>query len=219
MRQQLPQTINQILDRESGSARARGKFTRHLHQLTFALDRSLFHFLVRDEGPRALMSFEQTAQLQFAIGPHHRIGIDGNVHGQLSHRGQLLARQQRAGSDPGPHLIDELAVDWDAGMEVERELERPGVLARLSHACQCTIQLVHYVKYFFERRKTSNHDGSGVIINSTGGSYGGSKVWWSCTDRACWPMVECTCGAGRGRRFLRTVVLAFAGMARLPCGH
>jgi len=81
----------------------------------------LFQFLVRDEGSGALMSFEQAAQFQLAIGAHHGVGIDGEIDGELAHGGQLIAGLQRAGGDAAPYLVDELAVDRDAAVQVDGE--------------------------------------------------------------------------------------------------
>ena len=92
-------------------------------ELAIPLGRILFQFLVADKSSRALMGFEQAAELQFAIGPHHGIGIDGQIDGELPHGWQLVARSQRARGDPAPHLVDQLPVDRDAGMQIEGELE------------------------------------------------------------------------------------------------
>ncbi len=91
---------------------------------------------------RALMGFEQAAEFQFTISAHHGIGIDGEIDGELAHRRQLVAGGQRAGGDPAPHLIDQLAIDRDAAMKINGEAGRRGS-GISSHACQCTTELVH----------------------------------------------------------------------------
>lgn len=118
-RQQVAQTIDQIFQSESGGADAGGEFSGHLAELTFALGGIFFQFLVGDERARALMGLDQAAKFQFAVGPHHGIGIDGEVDSKLAHRGQLITSFQRAGGDAAADLIDELAVNRDAAVQVD----------------------------------------------------------------------------------------------------
>ena len=80
-------------------------------------------FLFADESSRALVSFEHAAEFEFAVGAHDGIGIDCEIDGELAHRGQLVAGGERAGSDAAADLIDELAVDRYAAVQVEREAE------------------------------------------------------------------------------------------------
>jgi hypothetical protein len=146
VREQIPQAIDQIFEGESGCAGAGGEFIGHLHELAFALGGFLFQLFVRDEGSCALMGFEQAAEFEFAIRAHDGVGIDGEVDGELADGGELIAFVERSGGYGRADLVDELAVDGDAGVQVEGELEGGG--GELSHACQCTTVLVQYVKCF-----------------------------------------------------------------------
>ena len=88
------------------------------------------------------MSFEQAAEFEFAVGAHHGIGINGEIDGELADGGKLIASGERSGGDSAAHLVDELAVDGDAAVEVDREAWRRGSVGS-SHVCQCTTLLVH----------------------------------------------------------------------------
>ena len=89
-------------------------------------------FLVADECSRALLGFEQASEFELAVSAHHRVGIDGEIDGKLTDGGKLVAGGQGAGGDTRPHLIDELAIDRDAGMKIEGEGEA-AVLRILNH--------------------------------------------------------------------------------------
>ena len=132
-RQKLAQTVDQFFQGESGGSGTRREFSCHLAELTFALDGLLLRFLVADESPCALMSFEQAPEFQFAVGAHHGVGIDGEIDGELADSGKLIPSRQGARGDTRPHLIDELAINGDASMKIESEGEAP-VLKILFHA-------------------------------------------------------------------------------------
>ena len=114
-------------------------------ELAIALGGLSFGLLVADKRSRALMSFEQAAEFELTIGAHHGVGIDGQIDRELAHGGELIAGGEQARCDAAPHLIDELAVDGHAGMQIQGELE-PAAPAISFHEYQCTIELVHYVK-------------------------------------------------------------------------
>ena len=132
MRQHLAHAIDQFFQRESCGSRTGRKFRHHLAELTFTLGRFLLRLLVADEGPGALMGFEQAPQFQLAIRAHYRVGIDGQIDRELANRGKLIAGGERTGSESGPHLVDQLAVHGHTGVEVENEFEPP-VLGNLPH--------------------------------------------------------------------------------------
>ena len=123
--------------------------------MTFTLDRFLFRFLVADECSRALLGFEQAAEFELAIGAHHGVGIDGEIDGKLADRRQLIAGRQGAGGDTRPDLIDELAIDRDAAMKIEAEVEA-AVFGILNHE-----SLMYYItstlcQEFFGGARTGN---------------------------------------------------------------
>ena len=132
MRQQFAHAIDQFFQCESCGTRTGRKFRRHLVKLTFTLGRLLLRLLVADKGPGALMGFEQSPEFQLAIGAHYRVGIDGQIDRELANRGKLIAGGERTGGNSGPHLVDQLAVNGNAGVEVEYEFEPP-VLGNLPH--------------------------------------------------------------------------------------
>ena len=88
------------------------------------------------------MRFEQAAEFQFAIGAHDGVGIDLEVAGLLTDGWMLIAGGELSGGDSAAHLVDELAVDRDAAVQVDREAWRRGSIVP-SHVCQCTTMLVH----------------------------------------------------------------------------
>ena len=134
MWQQVPQSIDQIFEGESGGAGAGGEFARHLSELAFALSGFLFELLVRDKCSRTLMGLEQATQLQFAVSAHDGVGVDGQIDGELADGGKLISGAQGAGRDAGMGLINDLAVDRNAAVEIEGELERPAGLGFVPHA-------------------------------------------------------------------------------------
>jgi len=127
MRQKFTQAIDQFFKIESGGSRTGRELSCHLAQLTFALGRFSFRFPVADESPRSLMRFEQAAQFQFAVSAHYRVGVDGEIDRKLTNRGELITGSERSGRDAGPHLIDELSINGNASVQVEREPENVGV--------------------------------------------------------------------------------------------
>jgi hypothetical protein len=136
MRQQVPQSIDQIFQSESGGSGTGCELACHLSELAFALalGRFLFEFLVRNKCSRALMGLEQSAQFEFAVSAHNGVGIDGQIDGKLADGGQLISGAQGAGRNAGMRLIDDLAVNRNAAAEIERELEGAAGLGFVPHA-------------------------------------------------------------------------------------
>lgn len=134
MRQQVAQAADQFFEGESCGSRTGREFSGHLVELTFALGRSSFRFLVTNECPSALMGFEQAPEFQLAVGAHHRVGVDGEVDRELTNRRKLGASFKRSGGNSGSDLIDKLAVHGHACVQIEREFEA-AVVGDLSHKC------------------------------------------------------------------------------------
>ena len=132
-REKFAQAVNQFFQGESGGSRSRRKFSRHLAELTLALDRLLFRLSFADECSCALLGFKQASKLEFPVGAHYRIGIDGEIDGKLADCRKLISRRQGARGDTRPHLIDELAINRDASMKIKAEGEA-AVLEVSSHA-------------------------------------------------------------------------------------
>jgi hypothetical protein len=70
------------------------------------------------------VSLQHAAQFKLAVSAQYGVGINGQIHGQLPDRWQLIAGGQRARSHTGPYLVDELAVYRHSAMQVEREAKR-----------------------------------------------------------------------------------------------
>lgn len=70
------------------------------------------------------MGFQQTSEFEFAISAHDRVGIDGQIDRQLADGRQLISGVQRAGGDATADLIDELTINGNAAVKVDRELDR-----------------------------------------------------------------------------------------------
>src|SRR5580698_2411658 len=98
------------------------------------------------------MSFEQATEFELAVGPHDGVGIDFEIDGELANGGKLVACRQRAGGDAAADLVDQLAVNGDAAVQVDGEPWRRGSVVP-SHAYQCTTLLVHYVKCFLKEKR------------------------------------------------------------------
>ena len=129
---QVAQAIDQVLQGESGGACSGREFSGHLTELPFAFDGIFFQLLLGDECSRALVGFEKPPEFQFAIGAHHSIGINGQIDGQLANGGQLIARSKGSRSNSAAHLIDDLAVDRHAAVQIEGE-PKSSILRILSH--------------------------------------------------------------------------------------
>src|SRR5579871_527106 len=148
MRKQFAHAVDQFFQGESGGSRAGRKLTGHLTKLALTFGRFLFDLFVADKGPGALVCLQHAAEFELAISPHHGIRIDGEIDRELPDSRQLISGGQCARSDSCAHLIDQLAIDRDPGMQVERESEGRTGLSAVSHVSQCTIELVQYVKSF-----------------------------------------------------------------------
>jgi len=80
-----------------------------------------FHFGFGEEGSGALVGGEEAGEFEFAIGADYGVGVDFEVDGELADGGEALAWGEGAGGTAGVDLVDDLAVDGDAGFEVEAE--------------------------------------------------------------------------------------------------
>ena len=69
------------------------------------------------------MGFEQAVVLELAIGTNDGVGIDFEIDGELSHRGQLVACAEVSGCNRSADLVDDLAVHGNAAVHVEVESE------------------------------------------------------------------------------------------------
>jgi hypothetical protein len=143
MRREFAEAIEQFFYGESGCAGASGEFVGQLSELALALGIFSFHFFLRDERSCALVSFEKSSQFEFAVGAHDGVGIDGEVDRHLTDRGELISGSERTQSHTAAHLIDDLTVDGNAGVQVQFELEALTIGGSASHVLQCTIELVH----------------------------------------------------------------------------
>src|SRR5450631_730881 len=77
--------------------------------------------LLGHKGARALLGVEDAADFHFAISPHDGVGVDLEVYGNLTDGGELIARDEEAGSNGCLDLVDELAVERNTAADVEAE--------------------------------------------------------------------------------------------------
>ena len=117
------QCILKIGDGEPGGACAGNELGDELGELLAALIGRGFDLLFGDEGAGSLLGVEDAADLHFAIGAGDGVGIDGEIDSDAAYGGELVAGAQDGGGDCGLDLVDELAVDGHAGVEVEAEGE------------------------------------------------------------------------------------------------
>jgi len=127
MGQQFAQSINQFFQSESGGSRASREFPHHLAELTLTVDGLFLWLLVADECPGPLIRFQQTSKFQLAVRAHDGIRVDSEIHRELANCRKLISGGQRPGRNPGSHLVDELTVHGDAGVQIEGEFE-PAIL-------------------------------------------------------------------------------------------
>ncbi len=118
------------------------------------LDRIAVDSLLSNKGAGALLGVENAADFHFAIGTHHGVGIDLEIDGNLSDRGELIARDQEARGNGGLDLVDELAVEGNATLHIEAESKGSPDWNRNLHADKCcTSVLVHVKKKIPERER------------------------------------------------------------------
>ena len=77
--------------------------------------------LLSNKCARALLGVEDAANFHFAISPHDGVGVDLEVYGNLTDGGELIARDEEAGSNGSLDLVDELAVEGYTAAHVEAE--------------------------------------------------------------------------------------------------
>src|ERR1700730_13638008 len=77
--------------------------------------------LLSNKRAGALLGVEDAADFHFAISPHDGVGVDLEVHGNLTDGGELIARDQESASDGSLDLVDELAVERYTAVHVEAE--------------------------------------------------------------------------------------------------
>src|SRR5664279_4493545 len=130
LRYECLQLFDEVIDGEAGSTCAGDSIGDDLAQLPLALDIGALHLLTADEGAGALVCFEHSAQFQLPVSAHNRIGIDGQIDGELSHGRQLVSGVERTRSNRAPHLVNDLAIDGDTGVEVKKESEGRNGLSR-----------------------------------------------------------------------------------------
>jgi hypothetical protein len=123
-RDQSAQLFHQVFDGESCGPGAGYCVGDDLVELALAFGVGSFDFLGADERAGALVSLKQASQLELAVRADNGVGIDGKVYGKLAHGGQLISGSECAGCHGAAHLIDDLAIDRDATVEVEVEAER-----------------------------------------------------------------------------------------------
>src|SRR5215472_1234553 len=128
---QSAQLFDQFLDAEPGRPGPRHRIFGDPSQLPCPFFVASTHLLRADKSAGSLVRFQQSSQLELAIGANHGVGIDGQVDGKLSYRGQLVAGSEGSGSHPAPDLVDDLAIHRYAAMQVEPEPEwRPSGIHR-----------------------------------------------------------------------------------------
>ena len=123
-RNQSPQLFHQVFDGESCGPGAGNGVGDDLVKLALAFGVGALDLLSADERARALVRLEQAAQLEFAVCADDGVGIDGQVYSKLPHGRQLISGIEGAGCHGAAHLVDDLAVDRDATVEIEVEAER-----------------------------------------------------------------------------------------------
>ena len=114
----------QILDGESGGAGAGDELGGELGELAVTLSRSGgFDGVVGDEGPGSLLGVEDAPEFHLAVGAGDGVGIDGEIDGDAANGGELVPGAKAGGGNRDLDLVDELAVDGDAGVGIEAEGE------------------------------------------------------------------------------------------------
>ncbi len=90
---------------------------------------------VGEEATLAVHVLDHALRLQLGVGFSNGVAVDAQLLGQRTDAGQRLAAPERARRGGGLHLLGELEIDGQAGLEVEREKHgrSAGKLAYLSH--------------------------------------------------------------------------------------
>ena len=139
-------TVTQLLCK-LGGRESRGTGTGHgignnAVELPLAFRSVAGRFLFADERPGSLVSFELPGEFEFLVRPDDGIRINRKIDGKLADSGELVSHDEGSGCNRATDLVDDLAVDGNAALEVEVEAE--GVFAGSGHRRnQYTITLVH----------------------------------------------------------------------------
>src|SRR6516162_9519616 len=130
LRSQFSQLVDQIFYRKSRRPCARHAVIDYPGQLprTFAFRSPGAHLLLADKRACSLVRLQQPSEFELAVSAHHGVGIDGQIDGELAHRGQLIADRKRSRSYAAAHLVDDLTVHGHAAMQVQPKAKwRPRV--------------------------------------------------------------------------------------------
>ena len=68
----------------------------------------------------AAACFKDAGSLEFRVDARDSIGVDAQLHGELTDRGQLLARLEAPDGDGGPKGALQLRIDWSPVAGVNR---------------------------------------------------------------------------------------------------
>src|SRR5262249_54148326 len=77
----------------------------------------------------AALRRDVTCLIQLAVGARDRVRVDRELPRELVDRRQLLVALERSGGQRGGDRVVDLAVDRDAAVVVDRELERHPIYA------------------------------------------------------------------------------------------
>ena len=79
------------------------------------------------------MRIQEAADLELPIGANYRVRIDGKIHRQLAHRGELVTTCEPSGSRFRKHLVHDLAIDGNSRPQVELDAKWRIRLSCFSH--------------------------------------------------------------------------------------
>src|SRR5579862_2726410 len=120
---QVVQISDNFLERDSLGSGLRHQLPTQLSDAALPLDIVHRWLFVRQECPRTLLRRQHFTYFELPIRTNYRIRVDGEIHRQLPDCRQLISRAQLARRDPAHHLINDLAVRWNAAARVQRELD------------------------------------------------------------------------------------------------
>jgi len=92
------------------------------------LDLILLHLSAADEGAGTYLRFHQARELELGVGAAPRIRIDRQINRELPHGGQTVTWRDGFGGNGGLHLVDDLAVEGNAALEVEFDIDGHSLL-------------------------------------------------------------------------------------------
>jgi hypothetical protein len=117
----LAQPLEHIVDREAIRRGASQQLGHDSVESPLPANPVHVRSALADERSPAWFGFQNSFDLELAVGAYDRIRANGKVRGELTNRRQLVARPQAVASDRRFHLLDDLPAKWRTAVGVNQD--------------------------------------------------------------------------------------------------